>query len=552
MLLGPLLWACLLGPSVATPAPAVFPRPLYHDHRNDFYCHTPSLHTVSGPGLRRAHTKQRTFFDIQWAAGARTALYIWAANEHYMFAGEVNTVDGKMVGSYIVDYPGEYELHVEEFWWSQHQTDDPNLHRCGNDRYAVLPGSPFRLNVTGEPANAITAPQRLPRCISQKGWLFGHGWLDGAWVSARLASHRDNVLRYGWVYQPRYCSFDVFSHQHLQAAAQAAPKWLVFLGTSIQRGIFLTLVDLLLNSAQKAGVYDSITFKCWGWADFRFGNLRLSYGDWRIHSCGAVNETVCHGEYIYSHDGAVQQRNGWALVDFVFSGETWPDAVVVEPRKLGMLTELLNRAPAAWTGRYFLLGSDSNINMWTADTYFKKLMETKAIRLRRTREMEARDPRVLVYWTYPALVATLHDLEFRGRYTSLHYHRLCNEVSPQGLMVICSLEREMVAHILLGLLLGPKKRFEPFPPVVPTNVSSCNDCPPDLFPLHINPKPDPVCVTAEASNFSFQLVPRMPPKSMMGRHAVRCPAWCLQRPPDGVQAVNSGSVDVRRCKRDSR
>lgn len=54
-------------------------------------------------GLRPA----RTFFDIQWAAGARTALYIWAANEHYMFAGEVNTVDGKTVGSYIVDYPAQ-------------------------------------------------------------------------------------------------------------------------------------------------------------------------------------------------------------------------------------------------------------------------------------------------------------------------------------------------------------------------------------------------------------------------------------------------------------
>ncbi|CAM9685943.1 unnamed protein product, partial [Choristocarpus tenellus] len=49
------------------------------------------------------------------------------------------------------------------------------------------------------------------------------------------------------------------------------------MGSSVQRGIFLSLVDMALRQGQKDNFWDSSISKCWGWADVRIGNLRFSY-----------------------------------------------------------------------------------------------------------------------------------------------------------------------------------------------------------------------------------------------------------------------------------
>lgn len=53
--------------------------------------------------------------------------------------------------------------------------------------------------------------------------------------------------------------------------------WLLVLGDSVYRGIFLMLVDMMLAKGQKDNLSESVIQKCWGYADIRLGNLRLTY-----------------------------------------------------------------------------------------------------------------------------------------------------------------------------------------------------------------------------------------------------------------------------------
>lgn len=71
---------------------------------------------------------------------------------------------------------------------------------------------------------------------------------------------------------------DTFSYDDLMLlASQEKPTWLVVLGGSVQRGLFLTLVDMVLAQGQKDEFPTSAIQKCWGYADIRVGNLRLAY-----------------------------------------------------------------------------------------------------------------------------------------------------------------------------------------------------------------------------------------------------------------------------------
>lgn len=53
--------------------------------------------------------------------------------------------------------------------------------------------------------------------------------------------------------------------------------WLLVLGDSVFRGIFLTLVDMVLGKGQKANIKQSVLQKCWGYADVQVGSLRVTY-----------------------------------------------------------------------------------------------------------------------------------------------------------------------------------------------------------------------------------------------------------------------------------
>ena len=85
-------------------------------------------------------------------------------------------------------------------------------------------------------------------------------------------------MRNGWVFQPKTCVTDTFSNDDLMLLAELEEStWLLVLGGSVQRGVFLNLVDMVLARGQKDYFDSSALAKCWGYADIQIGNLRITY-----------------------------------------------------------------------------------------------------------------------------------------------------------------------------------------------------------------------------------------------------------------------------------
>ena len=177
--------------------------------------------------------------------------------------------DGALTATFTCDFPGEYLVYVEEV--------EPK--REGHP----IKGSPFSLTVTG-PGPTLDVDS-LPVCGSEGDARDDRRteesfWRPGTWLSSRVASATRGVTRDGWVFQPRTCAFDTFSHEDIMLLAgmkAEEPTWLLVLGGPVQRGVFLSLVDMALAQGQKDEIGASAVRDCSGYADVRIGNLRVTY-----------------------------------------------------------------------------------------------------------------------------------------------------------------------------------------------------------------------------------------------------------------------------------
>ena len=235
-----------------------------------------SNHTATGSGLHDANVGQPASFTIQlypqdgdppsssWNVQSGTFIYVWiASEEHILIADVVNNGDGTLTATYESSFPGEYLITIEAVIYDNHDEGMP------------IKGSPFALTIAGEPAIDIDA---LPTCSAEDESVAEGFWKPGTWVSSSIASSKHGVTRDGWVFQPKNCVHDTFSYDDLMLLASLSePTWLLVLGGSIQRGVFLTLVDMILAQGQKDDMRTSIIDKCWGYADVTVGNLRVTY-----------------------------------------------------------------------------------------------------------------------------------------------------------------------------------------------------------------------------------------------------------------------------------
>lgn len=169
-----------------------------------------------------------------------------------------------LTATYMSDFPGSYLVYVEEVV----------LHN--RDEGRPIQNSPFNLTISGEPTLAVDS---LPVCgTDEKEDIEEAFWRSGTWLSSNIASQAHGVTRTGWVFQPKSCVYDAFSHDDLLKLADLEEEtWLLVLGNSVFRGVFLTLVDMALGQGQKDDLARSSLQKCWGYADFRIGNLRVTY-----------------------------------------------------------------------------------------------------------------------------------------------------------------------------------------------------------------------------------------------------------------------------------
>lgn len=154
--------------------------------------------------------------------------------------------------------------------------EDVNLlARTEDAKGRPIQGSPFPLTIGGKATIDVEA---LPVCGVDEGNVSSTYWRTGSWISSNIGSTKHGVLRDGWVFQPRECVYDTFLHEDLMLLATLEePTWLLAVGNSILRGIYLSMVDMVLARGQKDELDTSVIEKCWGFVDIKIGNLRLTY-----------------------------------------------------------------------------------------------------------------------------------------------------------------------------------------------------------------------------------------------------------------------------------
>ncbi|KAJ8047374.1 hypothetical protein HOLleu_06358 [Holothuria leucospilota] len=468
---------------------------------------------------------------------------VLAVGEDYIFAGNPQHVDKNSTHvsfTFVPSLPGEYELYVEEIisippWQKQ------------------VSGSPFRLIVRGHELDTDdlkVQTDNLPSCqtISRED----PSWVEGAWMTRKLTGKKHGVLRSGWVFQPKRCSFDTFTTDDIEIASHSkVPKTIAILGSSTERGIFLSLVDLALHKHEKRNLSKSDLSKCWGFVEFRLGNLHFIYQDFRVERAQDIYESgrskgvniTCHNEK-KAEEGSIFFRDALKfLEETLFGPRLWPDIIfVASPIK--QLRLLLGKIPPSWNGTIYPVRNfkSKRHEFYNADGLLESQKEAKA--------SLSLDPRVDVLDGFTLSTGMRHATESSPFITMAnHFHRWCNELN--GEMLVCGNPTEMVAQFLLGQVIAPKGKDVWMRSIDYRNreklwtttrtIRVCHDCPATLLPFHIKSKPDLNCYDSrEGLHVSLK-------QNYKVWDGSPCPEECMKTKPVDKVYTQSGSADVRQC-----
>ncbi|CBJ33491.1 hypothetical protein Esi_0498_0007 [Ectocarpus siliculosus] len=315
-------------------------------------------------------------------------------------------------------------------------------------------------------------------------------WRPGTWLSSNVASAAHGVLRNGWVFQPISCVLDTFSYEDLMllASLDKEPTWLLVLGGSVQRGVFLTLIDMVLAAGQKNDIISSVLRKCWGYADVQVGNLRLTY----------------QGCYWTEENPTMTALKG---VGIRFGGR-WPN----DDNGLGKMDGYQTR--------------DSRVSFMSVfPMYQAKLFENQKSRngLRR--------------------FAASQHFHFVSTDASAPETR-------NGTIMVHSTITEMLANVMVGRAVETKAKLyakaaastdeiRKISAEVGKSFQVCSDCPGSLLPFHVKGIPEPVC----------DIVESLPGQAKTGEvwSGDLCPDWCMKQAPVSQTKTESDVVKVREC-----
>ncbi|CAM9791755.1 unnamed protein product, partial [Ectocarpus fasciculatus] len=472
-------------------------------------------HTASGDGLHNATVGRPASFTIHLLGDElgdnggslpdRSFIYVWIANQDQILIAEVvddGSMSNTLTATYKSDFPGDYLVYIDEVDLSKKGEGVPIL------------GSPFSLTIAGgAPTLDINS---LPICNSHEDFnndIADTFWRPGTWLSSNVASAAHGVLRNGWVFQPKSCVFDTFSYEDLVllASLDGEPTWLLVLGGSVQRGVFLTLVDMVLATGQKEHISSSVLQKCWGYADVQVGNLRLTY------------------------------------------------------------QVLMDALPPSWEGELLFMDEMAGLGYhWVEENPTMTALNDVRIRLRGTPPdddnglgkmdgYQTRDPRVSFMSVFPMYQAKLFENQnskrgIRRFAASQHFHYVSMDASvPEtrnGTIMVHSAITEMLANIMVGRAVETKAKLYAkatastdeiriMSAKIGKSFQVCSDCPGALIPFHVKGIPKPVC---EISEF-------LPGNASTGEvwAGDLCPDWCMEQAPVSQTKTESDVVNVREC-----
>ncbi|CAM9322880.1 unnamed protein product [Laminaria digitata] len=355
--------------------------------------------------------------------------------------------------------------------------------------------------------------------------------------------------------------------------------WLLAMGNSILRGAYLSLVDMVLARGQKDNLDTSAIQKCWGFADVRIGNLRLTYQDLRLYTVRSVEDsTVCNDEKLVSGSTAayITSARHFFKNTIFQDDQPWPNVIWAPSNMIDsdeapnvQINVIMDALPKTWTGELVMMDHMFAYGWgWsTANPTLASLRGVNPINqfsppsgdsgVSRMTGYHTRDPRTTFMSVFPIYQAKLFENEYsrvgkRCYGCSIHYHYVSNTTSSgayDGSKMVHSTVTEMVANIMLTKAVGTKAALYDKVAVTPDIMTRrsevadvfemCTDCPETLIPYHIKPDPALACET----------VSYLPGNATMGAawDEELCPDWCLASDPVGQTRTGSGFVDIRAC-----
>jgi hypothetical protein len=215
---------------------------------------------------------------------------------------------------------GEYDVLVHEV--PTQMEDNPE---------EVLPIDRFVLTIERQ-RDDTSIHDRLnrPPCFSFDETDVYSTW-DGDWIGPGL-NYQGDALRNGWMFVPgesTNCTISTYTQDQLLNVEEETSIFV--LGTSRERGVFLSLLDILLSPHEKENLDVSVIGKCWGRATVQKGNIKLLYQDFRVihfEPPGATRTMECHNDKIAKMGDALFIDNAWKVWDELFEEKNdWPDVV---------------------------------------------------------------------------------------------------------------------------------------------------------------------------------------------------------------------------------
>jgi len=387
---------------------------------------------------------------------------------------------------------------------------------------------------------------------------------DGDWLGPDFDLHEQ--VRSGWSFLPSprmNCKLETFTKEMLQAIPEK--KSIYILGRSVERGVFLSLVDMLLDFKEAEKLKDSVINKCWGRASVSKGNLEMMYQEFRVDAFEDPMEPryiECHNENLVKQPGSSFIENATAVWEEVFNKDksTWPSVVFLttglgSPQFLfeHHVVSFVHNLPPTWRGTLFLGDfqfSARAAGLVTTHEYLEYLQEIRSL----TRQLS--DPRIR--WIDG--IGISKEMRMYGHNgqnhvaRSQHFHHPCAGKD----MAMCSNTTELVGQLLLSHALGPKeelmKQVKANKPMFKSSTPPatwCHACPKCMLPFHITPYPEMTCVTgaieANTSNDADCARPGEDVRGGPSAAGLMCPKDCLLSSVTSSFGTELDTVYVRQC-----
>lgn len=470
----------------------------------------------SGPGLENANVGVSTYITIKLSKWhpAYKAVYATFEGADAIFGNlpliSTNSNGQEYLLNFTIMVPGIYSLTIDII--SGDYNND--IKDWSGGFIPIMNHRGIKIHVNGISNVPVSETKRC----SNLPW-------EGVWYkcSSNLLPKESKCLREGYMFKPHDCYYENWNSLDLRSLSKSPKKfWIVIVGASVIRGVFLMMLDHLIGD-RDFNMWP--IHKCWGRMDVTIGNIKLTYQDVRYFAYANdydYDHIECHGNK-EAIDVLELRKNTTNFMKQLFSEKFPPTSIVVDIDQLKLLDSTLYSKvfdiPSTWLGNLIFvylrslvsankpgdLGARSPYNPRVNDKELSKFATTFN---RHVHFVDSIDV------TLPFHRFT----EMRLQYASQHWHRQTDMVHKNGIPLskenypknwrIAGIVIDMIAQMIFNLEFGynsfSEKNVIENNDISDVEISFCLDCPLDFIPFHIFSQPQFTCFDSIQFNYEHR------------------------------------------------